>query len=641
MSDAAIPTPSTPHPDEIARLFPSYQIESLIARGGMGAVYKARQTTLDRDVAIKLLPREFGADAQFRDNFAAEARAMARLNHPNLISVYDFGEADGLLFIIMEYVPGKSLFHSAHGLVIEPREAGRIIAGVCDGLAHAHENGILHRDIKPGNILLTPKAEPKIGDFGLARPVGGHHLPGETIFGTPNYTAPEVVSRPTRVDTRADIFSVGVMLHELLTGKLPADDPRPPSRIAGCDPRFDTIVRRATHPAPEMRYPDAATMARELRELLEALAGPRLRTLAATPRRMLPPAHTTRTLRPATPARTFAAGPWLALAAIVAIAATIFLVMRNSSSPAPPTPAATKAPTTPAPTAAPAATKPPSTPAPTPAPAPAPEPAPQPPPVAVVEQETPEPPPTVEPAPAPTPAAPTFDTTAWLESARGTMRDKATPVLRDYDAALERNVDAFQRDVNRSLRRLENDLRDSLEETSDGIIDTFREQDNRIPKVLDLGFDRAPLGFGRNRQERERAVRDVARRVTDDHRTALAKQTAIDNEFQARLRTFANSYTFGIGKQIERLTSQGSQDEAIAALQTEVDATKERPERFTRLMRGLDPDPPPEPPPTEEASPPNRTPRWPPATRPPPAPAPAPGANADPDPDATPDADAE
>ena len=178
--------PTVPELQQIAHLFPGYEVAGLIASGGMGVVYKARQVSLDRDVAIKLLPREFGADAEFRNSFEAEAKAMARLNHPNLISVYDFGEVDELLFIIMEFVPGKSLFHSAHGTAIEPSEAGAIVANVCEGLAHAHEHGILHRDVKPGNILLSPKAEPKIGDFGLARPVNKEHNPDETIFGTPD-----------------------------------------------------------------------------------------------------------------------------------------------------------------------------------------------------------------------------------------------------------------------------------------------------------------------------------------------------------------------------------------------------------------------------------------------------------------------
>ncbi|MFD0893154.1 serine/threonine protein kinase [Luteolibacter ambystomatis] len=265
------PTFEAPTPEHLAELFPSYDIEGLVACGGMGAVFRAVQRALDRTVAIKILPKEFGADASFREAFQAEARAMAKLNHPNLIGVYDFGEVEGMPFIIMEYVAGGSLYEASYGRRIDPREVARIVAATCDGLAHAHEHGVLHRDIKPANILLDLQARPKIGDFGLARPIGSHEGEEETVFGTPHYTAPEVLNRPTAVDSRADIFSIGVVLHELLTGQKPADDPRLPSVICGCDIRFDAIVRSATNPMPEMRYANAGIMARELHQLEEAL----------------------------------------------------------------------------------------------------------------------------------------------------------------------------------------------------------------------------------------------------------------------------------------------------------------------------------------------------------------------------------
>jgi serine/threonine protein kinase len=263
---------AAPAIQELAALFPGYSIDTLIACGGMGAVYHGRQIALDREVAIKILPREFSSDAEFRDGFAAEARAMARLNHPNLIGVYDFGEVDGMLFIIMEFVPGQSLYHAAYGIAVEPREAARLMSEICNGIAEAHRHGILHRDIKPANVLLDAHMRPKVGDFGLARPLGHAAAEGEAIFGTPNFTAPEVVNNPSQVDARADIFSLGVMLHELLTSKLPSADPRPPSAISGCSPKFDEIVKRATQPLPALRYPDALSMARDLAALAVAPA---------------------------------------------------------------------------------------------------------------------------------------------------------------------------------------------------------------------------------------------------------------------------------------------------------------------------------------------------------------------------------
>ena len=261
-----------PDPADLAPLFPGYEIQGLIATGGMGAVYHAVQKSLDRAVALKILPRELSKDAAFCAGFEAEAKAMARLNHPNLIGVYDFGEVNGMLYIIMEYVPGKSVYHSAYGKSIAPKQVIRLVTGICKGLAHAHENGILHRDIKPSNILLDQNAEPKIGDFGLARPIGTKVVEGEEIFGTPHYTAPEVVNSPHSVDYRADIFSVGVLLHELLTGKLPAEDSRPASVISHCDTRFDAIIRRATQPLAASRYSSAMEIANDLQAITSVAA---------------------------------------------------------------------------------------------------------------------------------------------------------------------------------------------------------------------------------------------------------------------------------------------------------------------------------------------------------------------------------
>ncbi len=258
---------AAPDPSELASLFPGYAVESLIACGGMGAVYHARQIALDREVAIKILPQEFSSDEAFRDGFAAEAKAMARLNHPNLIGVYDFGEKAGMLYIIMEFVAGQSLYHAAYQTAVEPREAARLMTEICSGIAEAHRAGILHRDLKPANVLLDLHARPKVGDFGLARPIGTAAKEGEVIYGTPGYTAPEVINQPSQVDARADVFSLGVMLHELLTGKLPSADPRPPSAICGCNVKFDAIVKRATQAVPALRYPDAAMMAKELSDL--------------------------------------------------------------------------------------------------------------------------------------------------------------------------------------------------------------------------------------------------------------------------------------------------------------------------------------------------------------------------------------
>ncbi|MBK1826852.1 protein kinase domain-containing protein [Haloferula rosea] len=252
-----------PELEHLAELLPAFDFQAFIAKGGMGAVYKARQRSLERDVAIKVLPRELGEDAGFRASFEVEAKAMARLNHPNLISVYDFGDVDGMPYIVMEYVDGKSLYHSAWNKQIEPKQAVSIIKGICAGLGHAHENGVIHRDIKPANILLTPKAEPKIGDFGLA--LAAEHDDSGVLMGTPGYTAPEVIADHSKFDQRADLFAVGVILHELVTGQRPDPEGKTPRKTSG-DPKLDAIWKKAVQPNPALRYPTAEAMAKDLDE---------------------------------------------------------------------------------------------------------------------------------------------------------------------------------------------------------------------------------------------------------------------------------------------------------------------------------------------------------------------------------------
>jgi len=254
--------------DVLSELLPAYQFDAFIAQGGMGAVYKARQLALDRDVAVKILPRELGEDPDFRQSFETEAKAMGRLNHPNLIGVYDFGAIDGMLYIVMEYVNGKSLYHSAYNLAVDPEQAASIVKGICDGLAHAHEHGVIHRDIKPANILLNEKVVAKIGDFGLARPTDSEG-PG-LIMGTPGYTAPEIYDDPEHADERTDIFAVGVILYELLTGQKSEEDSPPPSSIVNCNKKLDGIWKKSTHVDPAQRYATAQEMADDL----EAWANP-------------------------------------------------------------------------------------------------------------------------------------------------------------------------------------------------------------------------------------------------------------------------------------------------------------------------------------------------------------------------------
>jgi serine/threonine protein kinase len=260
-----------PNFEDLAILFPAYRIECLIAVGGMGAVYKAQQISLSRPVAIKILPPEIGEDTEYSSCFEAEAKAMAKLNHPNLVGIYDFGRIENMLFIVMEFVPCGTLFQATHDKKVLARDAASIISEICKGLGQAHKASLIHRDIKPSNILLDADGSPKIADFGLSQSIGQKTKIGGIAYGTQDYSAPEVFGSVEMIDQRVDIFSLGVMLHELLTGKLPAVDPRPPSLICGCDRRFDAIVARATNPSADMRYATANEMSNELDALRNEL----------------------------------------------------------------------------------------------------------------------------------------------------------------------------------------------------------------------------------------------------------------------------------------------------------------------------------------------------------------------------------
>jgi len=275
--------------EALSSLLPAYHFTAFIAQGGMGAVYKAKQIALDRDVAVKVLPRELGDDPDFRQSFETEAKAKGRLKHPNLNGVYDFGSIDGMLYIVMEYVNGKSLYHSAYNMAVAPDQAAAIVKGICDGLAHAHDNGVIHRDIKPANILLNEKIVPKIGDFGLARP---HWAEGPgLIMGTPGYTAPEIYDNPEHADRRTDIYAVGVILFELMTGQRPEEDGELPSALVNCDKRLDAIFKKATDPDPARRYATAEEMSKDLESWAdkEPEAAASLRTMQKPPRAMAKP----------------------------------------------------------------------------------------------------------------------------------------------------------------------------------------------------------------------------------------------------------------------------------------------------------------------------------------------------------------
>ncbi len=257
------PKHQAPDLEEVRKLFPQLEILELLGQGGMGVVYKARQPNLDRLVALKLLPADSARDAAFAERFAREARALARLNHPNVVAVHDFGQIQGLCYLLMEYVDGANLRQVELQGRLTAKEALRIVPDICEALQYAHDQGIVHRDIKPENILLDKGGRVKIADFGLAKLLGkgdrDRTLTAERqVMGTPHYMAPEQVERPLEVDHRADIYSLGVVFYEMLTGELPLGKFAPPSQKVQVDVRLDEVVLRALVKEPERRYQHAS-----------------------------------------------------------------------------------------------------------------------------------------------------------------------------------------------------------------------------------------------------------------------------------------------------------------------------------------------------------------------------------------------
>ena len=219
------PTFDVPSVEEMAAYLPQFRFEKRAAWGGMGAGYKAWQDSLGRRVAVKILPPKFGAEPEFAERFKAEARAMAKLNHTNIVGVYDFGMTPGgHLYLVMEWIEGRSLHDLIHKTNLPVRKATNLAMQLCEALSFAHGHGIIHRDIKPGNIMVNDADHVKVADFGLARP--SNLAEEDNPMGTPDYAAPEICGGSV-TDHRVDIFAAGVVLYEMLAGRVPENPLRP------------------------------------------------------------------------------------------------------------------------------------------------------------------------------------------------------------------------------------------------------------------------------------------------------------------------------------------------------------------------------------------------------------------------------
>lgn len=272
-------------PEELTPHFPQLEILECLGRGGMGVVYKARQKSLNRLVALKLLAPERADDPQFAARFEKEAHALAALNHPHIVGVHDFGQAGGFYYLLMEFVDGVNLRQLLQTKRLTPKEALSIVPPVCEALQCAHDHGIVHRDIKPENLLIDKAGTVKIADFGIAKIYSRPLLPGDepvasfstadssplitrsmmATMGTPDYAAPEQADG--HADHRADIYSLGVVLYEMLTGERPGEKLEAPSKRVQVDVRIDEIVLKALEKAPELRFATAAEFRTQVEKL--------------------------------------------------------------------------------------------------------------------------------------------------------------------------------------------------------------------------------------------------------------------------------------------------------------------------------------------------------------------------------------
>jgi serine/threonine-protein kinase len=265
---------------------PGYEIVGEIGRGGMGVVYKARQRGLNRWTALKMVLAGAHAGPQQVARFHTEAKAVALLQHPNIVQIYDVGEHGGLPYFSLEYVDGGTLFKKVHRQPQPPHQAAHLIEMLAEAMDYAHQHGVIHRDLKPGNVLLTIDGQPKITDFGLAKLLEGDSSQTRTgtIVGTPSYMAPEQARGQTHeIGPRADVYALGAMLYELLTGQPPFlaatpmetmlqvthNEPMPPSRLTPkLPPDLETICLKCLQKESHKRYASAGALAADLRRFL-------------------------------------------------------------------------------------------------------------------------------------------------------------------------------------------------------------------------------------------------------------------------------------------------------------------------------------------------------------------------------------
>jgi serine/threonine protein kinase len=264
---------------------PGYVLLTVLGRGGMGVVYKARDLQRKRLVALKMILIGGHAGPQELARFRMEAQAIARLQHPNIVQLYEIGESERRPFFSLELMEAGSLADQLDGTPWPARKAARLVRTLARAIHHAHQSGIIHRDLKPANVLLTADGTPKITDFGLAKQLdtSGCQTPSDAVLGTPTYMAPEQAGQAKLVGPAADVYALGAIFYELLTGQPPfrgatpldiimqvvADDPVAPRQLRPNLPAdVETICLRCLHKDPAQRYPSAQALANDLRRFV-------------------------------------------------------------------------------------------------------------------------------------------------------------------------------------------------------------------------------------------------------------------------------------------------------------------------------------------------------------------------------------
>ena len=571
-----------PTAEELTKLLPAYEVLEMTYESPRDAIYRARQVSLDRIVTIKLLPEEVGHDPILREAFENDAKAMAKIKHPNLVDVFDFGIVDDMLFIITENIPGRSLFETTHGNYISQLEAIQLVIDICNGLTQAHNAGIIHRNLNPTNILINNDGEAKIVDFGIPALTDDESVEEYER----HYRAPELIAGKTETETeaQADLYSLGVIFYELLVGTPPKPLHVPASRHKDVHPKIDAIIARAIQPKLGLRYFTAEEMVEDLDEVLKELTPKVVQQI--TPTRTTPPLAASNLRASTLPsASTNNNTGLIVILVIVAVVVVVIIALASQPSQKPsssqkeqlaptPNPTASSQPNTkPTPSKKPKKPrklKPVDTVIPTPAdktdtPTPPIEP-----PVKDTEPKKPVPDP--DPPVAPTP--PDFDIDAYLAKARSFMQGKAKYSLAAYDKELLRNIDTFERDSKRAIRKLDRNIRKPLTLKSEEAFAVFR-MEGRIPEEIDLTED------------------DLLKSLKPIHTVALYDQKKIDNKYTLDLAKSRITYIKGIDHKIAQLKKEKN-DTAVAMLEEEIDLTQKDIARYIRILRGQQADLPPE-----------------------------------------------